>query len=107
MDVYLIHLEGGGDVYLKIVDKEAFDWIESPRPEMRGYSANDTTCPKSQIELRRAEHNSWPGDEFKDTYVTSGSCENDRALSLVTLEEYHRQTFYTVKEVMEEIQKRG
>ncbi len=83
--VYLIRLEGGGDVDEKFVDEEAWNWIISDdmgqRSEDAGESSwEDQLVPDSVMkeiakEYKRCGMTAEPG-----VTLTSGSWENDRAL---------------------------
>ena len=84
--VYLIRLEGGGDVEEKFVDEEAWNWIVShdkgQRPEDVDESMwVDQNVPESVLEALRKEYLAYDLDP-KNAVVqcTSGSWENDRAL---------------------------
>ena len=76
MNKYLVYLEGGGDHYWLIVGKAAIDWINSPRPEFDDSHYFEEPVP----EAVRAE--CYPTME-PVCHVTTGSCENDRALHLL------------------------
>jgi hypothetical protein len=87
--LYMIVLEGGGDVIVKLVDQETYDWLDSPRPKMIENSALDKSCPEAVRQRAYQEYvaaeSHWPDEQVKPyeeywPYVTSGSCENDRAL---------------------------
>ena len=57
MNVYLVLLEGGGDLDVKVVDEETFAWITSPTmPEglTSSSSIEDPEVPPSQINKRAA-----------------------------------------------------
>lgn len=91
---FMIVLEGGGDVTVKIVDEETFDWLDSPRPKMVDYGAEDKSCPESVRQRAYKEYleaeSRWPSRKtkpYEDFWpdVTSGSCENDRALFVAAL----------------------
>jgi len=74
--LYLISLEGQGDETKTLVDQETWDWIHSPRPTFVNHSAREMeTLPASVREaLEEDEH-------FDGVFVTSGTCENDRAIA--------------------------
>lgn len=80
MDVYLIVLMGQGDVDVRVVDKESFDWVNSinmGRPAgSRESSWVDSCVPESQRALWRAA-----GEESDELIITIGSWQNDRALA--------------------------
>ena len=77
--VYLVVLEGGGDLYVKVVDEETFDWICSGK--------------------------GWCREKFEGPGVTSGSLDNDRAIHAIPADGY--DTYYTIKEAMQAIKKHG
>ena len=106
--VYLIHLEGGGDTFLKVVDKETFDWVTSDdlgQPEgtskdegiITVHMWEDQLIPASQIAKIKEEE----GDDYDPIQITSGSYDNDRALAARPADGY--DTYYTVREVMQAI----
>ena len=72
-EVYIIHLDGE-DTYVKLVDKETFDWLSSDpgRPEGKS-SWVDPNVPPAVLARIKKVH----GDEVR---ITSGSWENDRAI---------------------------
>ena len=80
IQVYMIMTTGQGDTFVKLVDKETWDWIFSPwappQAEMSAYQ--DTACPPSVVARWRKEQTNVEEDEFP--YITHGSYENDRAL---------------------------
>ena len=76
MSKYLINLSGGGDQYYLVVGKAAFDWIESLRPtNFKDYSADEPVPAGVLAEATKPMP--------KTCLVTTGSCENDRALFLM------------------------
>lgn len=84
--VYLIRLEGGGDVDEKFVDEEAWNWIVSrdmgQHPRDVGKSGwEDQNVPESVMEALRKEYLAYDLDPDDVTVMlTCGSWENDRAL---------------------------
>ncbi len=76
IDVYLLTITGQGDTYIKLIDKETWDWIFSPwaPPSINCSSYVDTTCPPAVLGRMRKD------DPDVEPYVTCGSWENDRAL---------------------------
>lgn len=84
--VYLIRLQGGGDVDEKFVDEEAWNWIVSrdmgQRAEDVGKGSwEDQNVPDSVMEALRKEYSNYglhPGGAT--VALTIGSWENDRAL---------------------------
>ena len=91
--VYVITLSGQGDIYIKLVDKETWDWIFSPwaPPKKNDVAYVDTTCPPKVLARMVAE------DEEAEPYITRGSYENDRALRV---EPVYGPTFFSVVEAM-------
>tara|TARA_Y100000310_G_scaffold332047_1_gene406838 strand:- start:10867 stop:11238 length:372 start_codon:yes stop_codon:yes gene_type:complete len=95
INVYKIYLEGGGDIEIKFVDKEVWDWINNPDSGNRlnegdsEYSWEDQTCPPN------VKADIW--QFFRDgspIEVTSGSWENDRALLAPPLTIKDRQMYF-------------
>lgn len=74
MDAYLLVLQGQGDEYATLVDKETWDWINSPPPK------NRTSNGWSELSIMPK----WIRDACKksgdDPCITIGSYQNDRAL---------------------------
>lgn len=118
--VYLVILEGGGDMYIKVVDQETFDWIcsddmgcpEGFDPmEENSYSWNDQLVPASQIAKMQALHKEhfkkgWCfTEEFDGVSLSRGSWDNDRAIHAVPADGYDDYT--TVKEALQAIKKHG
>lgn len=81
MNKYLIRLDDySGDTVYMVVGKAAFDWIEAPRP----VSLSRKTLVNERIPAEvLAEATEQP--ERKTVEVTSGSCENDRAIHLMNM----------------------
>ena len=116
MNVYLVLLEGGGDLEAKIVDEETFAWITSPTmPEglNRSSSIEDPEVPPSQINKRvahdalDADDASW-GIKTEPVRLTRGSWDNDRALQAFSADGYEvyleaRDAFAAVKSKGDEI----
>lgn len=97
INVYKIYLEGGGDIEIKFVDKEVWDWINNPDSGNRlnegdsEYSWEDQTCPpnvKAAIWQFFGEESNFQID------VTSGSWENDRALLAPPITIHGRQLYF-------------
>lgn len=85
--VYLLVLEGQGDINIKIVDTMTYNWITNNdlgrAPDTDKYSWDDKTCP---VEIKRkiweeqsGHYNKCSFEEFKIN-ISSGSYNNDRAL---------------------------
>ena len=110
MNVYLVLLEGGGDLDVKVVDEETFAWITSPTmPEglTSSSSIEDPEVPPSQINKRAAQDKldaddaSW-GIKPAPVRITRGSWDNDRALQALSADGYDmysevREAFAAVK----------
>ena len=97
-EVYLIHLVGQGDVSVKLVSKETFDWIEREWPgSFEEHYLEDRTCPSRQLELMRKEWKS-SGDEMEYPGITIGSFNNDRAIH--ALPEFGSE-FYTLVDALD------
>ena len=94
-EMYLVMLEGQGDLDMKLVGKATFDWINSERPDMPDYSA-DEEVPAAVL----AENPEMVERGKTTIQVTSGSCENDRAMNVVAT-----LTFDSVVEAMKYIAK--
>lgn len=103
--LYLISLSGGGDDQKKLVDKETWDWINSPRPNFGDTNSfyELDTIPASTRErlVKQHDENKWEGDgDFDGVMVTTGSCENDRALAAPGIEiDGEEASFYSYKEL--------
>jgi len=116
MNVYLVLLEGGGDLEAKIVDEETFAWITSPTmPEglNQASSIEDPEVPPSQIN-KRAAHDALDADDAswgiktEPVRITRGSWDNDRALQAFSADGYEtyleaRDAFAAVKAKGDEI----
>lgn len=78
---YLIRLDDfSGDTVYMVVGKAAFDWIESQRPPQLNLSGHiNERIPEAVLEEATQQ------PEYKTVTVTSGSCENDRAIALMNL----------------------
>jgi hypothetical protein len=75
---YLIHLSGGGDETYFVVGEATFNYINSPRPpELKSVSGVKETIPQAVIDEMIPEYVKMIENPIT---VTSGSCENDRAL---------------------------
>ena len=92
---YLIHLSGQGDDIYIPVSKATFDWINSPRPT---FSFNEYSVEETVPQFVLDDFpNCVPGQEnehgFRPDIVTvsTGSCENDRALHLSCMEGYSHE----------------
>lgn len=73
-EMWLLHLEGGGDEEYKLVPKVVWDWVFSPRPA----ALSTKSCAEDVIPPEVLD--AMPGMQYARIMVTSGSCENDRAI---------------------------
>lgn len=89
MDVFILRMEGQGDVDMRVVDRETWEWIFGPsgRPGTAGTWV-DPFVPAAQLKRRQE----WQAEnsEFADgpLRITSGSWTNDRALACYGLPAY-------------------
>ncbi len=65
---YLLKLEGGGDIVIKLISKEIFHWINSD------YQSKQSSYDEVLSEVIAHEMNK------KHVKITRGSFENDRAI---------------------------
>lgn len=85
--VYLIRLTGGGDTYEKFVDEDAWKWIISQdkgqlSEDIGKGSWEDQTVPESVMKALEKEYFDYGMDPTRAKVIcTSGSWENDRALT--------------------------
>lgn len=103
-DVYLIVLEGQGDLNIKVVDQITWDWIVS---DDLGTSESedcgswvDTTIPECQRQLIQAA-----GDDPNNIEITIGSYNNDRAIFAQSTNGY--TTYSSVKSLFDAVITRG
>ena len=110
MNVYLIVLEGGGDLEIKVVDEETFKWVTSddmgkadpPKKGDSRYHWEDQLVPKSQIKKMKTEY----GAYYEPLTITSGSWDNDRAVAARCADGYS-EYMYTIKDTFQTIQQKG
>lgn len=105
-NVYLLLLEGQGDLVVTVVDKETFDWVTSDdlgrRPEDAGRTHwDDQLVPASQIAKMKADE----GEAYQPVWITIGSWDNDRALAAKPADGYKQ--YSRVTDAMKAIKKRG
>jgi hypothetical protein len=98
-DVYVLHLSGQGDTYIKLVDQETWDWIFNPwnPPDPAASSYDDSTVPPAVLKRMKDM-----GDEFVLPNITRGSYENDRALQVAGV---FGETFFDLADAMHYIKK--
>lgn len=94
MDKYLINLQGQGDTYLCLVDKEVMDWVFSSSEEIpdfmkdefikfqMGYGISEEKVKEELLDIQ--EHDSFRDDNDKALFVTSAY-----------------ESFYTVQELVD------
>ena len=116
MKMYLVILEGGGDIYIKVVDQETFDWICSDDMGQPADYDDDTSwvdqiVPASQLSKMKADWDKdvdkpWriKGAEF-EFRISRGSWDNDRAIAAFPADSY--DTYDTVRDATRAIQKHG
>lgn len=108
MKAYSIVLTGQGDTQIYIVDKEVWDWVNSPisgKPDGHVSSWVDQLVPQKVIDYHRKEeqkladfNNRQP--EFCDILITAGSWDNDRALNAIPITiDGEEALFFSVKEL--------
>ncbi len=107
MNVYLIVLEGGGDVDIKVVDQETYDWITSddlgqPPGSEEETMWEDQSVPASQL----AKMKSKEGEHYQPPMITSGSWDNDRAIHCCAADGYDTE-YDSIKEALKDIRKKG
>lgn len=79
MQVYLIVLQGQGDEYAAIVDKETWDWINSDVPEYAIGKSSWSERATMPQRVREAIDKANEADP-EDPQMTCGSFDNDRAM---------------------------
>jgi hypothetical protein len=115
-NVYIVLLEGGGDVFVKVVDEETFNWITSDDPGFPPDYKNESSwidqlVPASQLAKMKAEHEEYAQkfgeeddeDKWRGLDITRGSWENDRAIAAHTFGNYG--DYDTIKEALQAIKK--
>lgn len=106
MKVYILILTGQGDTYVRVIDKEAWEWIFSPSPSFPAgkYEAFDPTTPQSVLDALKKEYKD---SNAPDVRVSSGSCDNDRALLCYSNIPGYKGNYNSVKSALKAIEKRG
>lgn len=100
MEIYAVILSGMGDFQGAVVDKDTFEWITSPRPDFpEGEPSMYETLPFNVKEARTDGHD--------ETYVTTGSYENDRALAIASTVQGYEPSYGSFKEMFYRITARG
>ena len=77
-EVYMIYLSGQGDVDIKLVDKETFDWLSAPSGQPKPFESSweDPNVPAA---VKERIFKDLPDDE-REIRITFGSWHNDRAI---------------------------
>jgi hypothetical protein len=97
VDVFLVVLTGQGDIEVKVIDKDTWDWLNGPSGRPDGKSSwLDPFVPATQLALQ-PEKGYWN--------LTSGSWENDRALLLNSTGAY--KTYWSRREALAAIRRMG
>jgi hypothetical protein len=93
--LYLIVLNGGGDTDIKLVNKDVWDWINSP------YTDDVEKVPDAVVVLDPDQFSAENTREDEDGYccVCPSSYDNDRAMGAPGL------SFWSMKEAMQYIRK--
>lgn len=102
---YLVVLSGQGDLEIKIVDKETFDWINSEPVFKKGQNSVEEKVPLSQVAARRRAYGKSSDVDMEHICVSRGSPDNDRALCCFTILEYSQVD--SVKAAIAQIKKKG
>ena len=100
MEVYLVLLTNYEDEQCCMVDKETMDWIHSPRPVFINNGAYENFPPNLAKVYEENE------EDTKGAYVSSGSCENDRAMYCRSIPEHYDETS-DLETVLEQFQQAG
>lgn len=94
MNLYLLVLEGGGDIEYKLITKDVWNWIQNNKLT--------TTVETALREQYKKFYPSFNETEFQKTIksigVNSGSSKNDRALNAPTIKD---GCLYSASEMME------
>lgn len=107
--MHIVFLSGQGDTYVKVVDKDTFDWINGPMGDNGGEGQwIDKSCPPIQLALlaEEAARAKRSGDRFDpDPWITRGSYDNDRAMMCFSTDGY--ETYYSIVAATRAISKKG
>jgi hypothetical protein len=84
---YLVTLKdfGGDDAYF-VVGEATYKWFDSPRPFAL---VNGKSGAREQVPAEVIAETTLPKGKVKIVEVTSGSCENDRAIQAMEFFEVH------------------
>lgn len=102
MDIYVVQLAGQGDLDIKAVSKEVFDWVNNPQtPGRKGkeLSWDDDTPAQILADYHKEYQTTNP------IRVTIGSYVNDRALQAPSLN--GSAQFFDLKSFMNWFRKNG
>lgn len=114
--MYLLSMSGMGDVDLRLVDKETWDWIHLPHPNFPDgkYSMDDPVVP--DVVKQNLFKACFSKDRFDDEparwedvtiNVTTGSCENDRMLQAYGYVGDTQCQFFSIKELNKFVKENG
>jgi hypothetical protein len=114
--LYLITLAGGGDIDLKLVDQETWDWIQNSdtgnadSPDETCWT--DRACPETvKRRIYEKERTTEPYEEWaeENPMLTIGSWQNDRMLlaPAATAADGKELVFWSVSAAMGFCQKEG
>ncbi len=82
--VYILDLRAmDGDIELKIVDKEVWDWVNNPETGQGNLPDDNDACWIDQLapqQVQDYQKEECGDDDYEGITVSSGSMENDRAL---------------------------
>jgi hypothetical protein len=111
----LLHMSGQGDDYYRLVDRLTWEWVFSPRPRFNSHFSAKENPPDAVKQGWWAAHYdpkqaAWPEFEFKRwedvvVHVTSGSCENDRALSCYNVIDGKCAEFHSLRQLQQFMKK--
>jgi hypothetical protein len=104
MDIRMIVLAGQGDIMVKVVSEETFAWLSSA-PHFGG-DDNSALEEEGQVPERQLEKLRDEDDDFDGVYITSGSWENDRALSAVSDVEGYKSSYLDLTEALKAVKDR-
>lgn len=107
MNIYLLILSGQGDLEIKVVDKETYEWVTSsdlgrPQGYVNKYSWEDQLVPASQIAKRKEDQ----GEDYYPVSLSFGSWDNDRAIAAMPIDGYAHH-YSSVLALIEQINHRG
>lgn len=83
---YLIHLSSNGDTIIKVINQITWNYIHTPRPKFVRHSATEKLPIGAEADTE---------EPTATIVVTSGSCENDRALQVKGIARFTSPNAYT------------